>query len=78
MKYEDSSRPHPALQKETLERGALTGSGAIQAIATAAASGAAGAAAGAVTTKLLNRPPKVAAPPAPQSKVILPPGAKTD
>jgi hypothetical protein len=59
---------------EAVERGALTGSGALQAIAQSVASGAAGAAAGAVTTKLLNRPKK--AQPKPESKIVLPPKSR--
>jgi hypothetical protein len=68
--------PETAKPTESVERGALTGSGALQAIAQSVASGAAGAAAGAVTTKLLNRPKK--APPQPGSKIVLPPGLKHD
>ena len=72
-----ATRP-PGMTKptETVERGALTGSGAMQAIAQSAASGAAGAAAGAITTKLLNRPRKTT--PSPKSKIVLPPGSKRD
>jgi hypothetical protein len=68
--------PKTAKPTEAVERGALTGSGALQAIAQSVASGAAGAAAGAVTTKLLNRPKKATSPP--QSKIVLPPGSKRD
>jgi hypothetical protein len=74
----NSTSPRPVSEEQTLERGALTGSGAIQAIATATLSGAAGGAAGAITTKLLNRPPKDEAPAAPQPKIVLPPGAEAD
>ena len=72
----DSQQPKSAKPTESVERGALTGSGALQAIAQSAASGAAGAAAGAITTKLLNRPKKTT--PSPQSKIVVPPGSKRD
>jgi hypothetical protein len=60
------------------ERGALTGSGVIMALADSAVVGVAGGVAGAITNQALSafhRPSQPTAPPAePQSKVILPAG----